>query len=234
MSLPVVTLAPGLHSGAQRVPAGPCACSPLDMDTIVGGLNGTPPRSARPPNPLPAALPPPPQVGVAGMLEAATLLLRQGWRPRRTLYFAFGQDEEVGGELGAGGRGRGGGGGEVGAGRWGRGGGGGHGGGVGWGWRLGRPAHWPLYHCTRPQPPRRSTSFPQLCCTLVLVRDMPSAMMPSAPPLPNPHTFITSFPPTLHHPTLFPASLLRRPHHAAAGRPRRGGGHGVRRGAVHR
>lgn len=78
MRLPVMPFAPGLHSWAQRVPAYP-----------------VPPP------------PPPPQVGVAGMLEAATLLLRQGWRPRRTLYFAFGQDEEVGGELGAGGRGRG-------------------------------------------------------------------------------------------------------------------------------
>ncbi|KAG2439389.1 hypothetical protein HXX76_004746 [Chlamydomonas incerta] len=41
------------------------------------------------------------KVGVAGLLEAATLLIRTGWRPARTLYFAFGQDEEVGGEKGA-------------------------------------------------------------------------------------------------------------------------------------
>ncbi|KAG2445338.1 hypothetical protein HYH02_008803 [Chlamydomonas schloesseri] len=41
------------------------------------------------------------KVGVAGLLEAATLLIRTGWRPLRTLYFAFGQDEEVGGGMGA-------------------------------------------------------------------------------------------------------------------------------------
>ncbi|KXZ52045.1 hypothetical protein GPECTOR_10g1068 [Gonium pectorale] len=40
-------------------------------------------------------------IGVSGLLEAATLLIRSGWRPRRTLYFAFGQDEEVGGDMGA-------------------------------------------------------------------------------------------------------------------------------------
>ncbi len=47
----------------------------------------------------------PDQVGVVGMLEAATLLLCRDWRPWRMLYFAYGQDEEVGVELGAGGRG---------------------------------------------------------------------------------------------------------------------------------
>ncbi|PNW82050.1 hypothetical protein CHLRE_06g271700v5 [Chlamydomonas reinhardtii] len=41
------------------------------------------------------------KVGVSGLLEAATLLIRTGWRPARTLYFSFGQDEEVGGEKGA-------------------------------------------------------------------------------------------------------------------------------------
>ncbi|EFJ52829.1 hypothetical protein VOLCADRAFT_86190 [Volvox carteri f. nagariensis] len=41
------------------------------------------------------------KVGVSALLEAATLLLRGGWRPQRTVYFAFGHDEEVGGELGA-------------------------------------------------------------------------------------------------------------------------------------
>ncbi|KAG2501991.1 hypothetical protein HYH03_000487 [Edaphochlamys debaryana] len=41
------------------------------------------------------------KVGVSGLLEAATLLLREGWAPRRTLYLAFGQDEEVGGDKGA-------------------------------------------------------------------------------------------------------------------------------------
>lgn len=41
------------------------------------------------------------KVGVVGLLEAATSLLRSGYAPRRTLLFAFGQDEEVGGDLGA-------------------------------------------------------------------------------------------------------------------------------------
>ena len=44
------------------------------------------------------------QVGVAGLLEAASRLLAQGFVPKRTLMFAFGQDEEVGGDKGAGGR----------------------------------------------------------------------------------------------------------------------------------
>lgn len=51
---------------------------------------------------VPARLPLHRQVGVSGLLEAATLLIRTGWRPARTLYFSFGQDEEVGGEKGAG------------------------------------------------------------------------------------------------------------------------------------
>lgn len=39
--------------------------------------------------------------GVVGMLEAAELLLAEGFRPRRTVYLAFGHDEEVGGARGA-------------------------------------------------------------------------------------------------------------------------------------
>jgi carboxypeptidase PM20D1 len=35
------------------------------------------------------------------LLEAAELLVRQGFKPRRTLYFAFGHDEELGGAAGA-------------------------------------------------------------------------------------------------------------------------------------
>jgi carboxypeptidase PM20D1 len=38
---------------------------------------------------------------VLGILEAADMLLRDGWRPRRTILFAFGHDEERGGEHGA-------------------------------------------------------------------------------------------------------------------------------------
>lgn len=38
---------------------------------------------------------------VVGLLEAATLLLEEGFQPERTIYFAFGHDEEVGGEFGA-------------------------------------------------------------------------------------------------------------------------------------
>lgn len=41
------------------------------------------------------------KVGAVGLLEAATALLRDGFKPQRTLIFAFGQDEEVGGEKGA-------------------------------------------------------------------------------------------------------------------------------------
>lgn len=35
------------------------------------------------------------------LLEAAELLARDGFKPRRTIYFAFGHDEEIGGENGA-------------------------------------------------------------------------------------------------------------------------------------
>ncbi|HTL99251.1 MAG TPA: M20/M25/M40 family metallo-hydrolase [Holophagaceae bacterium] len=41
------------------------------------------------------------KVAVLGILEAATALLQQDFRPRRTLIFAFGQDEETGGHAGA-------------------------------------------------------------------------------------------------------------------------------------
>lgn len=39
--------------------------------------------------------------GVSAMLEALESLLSQGFSPARTLYLAFGHDEEVGGDLGA-------------------------------------------------------------------------------------------------------------------------------------
>lgn len=39
--------------------------------------------------------------GVTGLLEAAELLAASGFEPRRTIYFAFGHDEEVGGRAGA-------------------------------------------------------------------------------------------------------------------------------------
>jgi carboxypeptidase PM20D1 len=41
------------------------------------------------------------KVGVVGALEAVEALLGEGFRPARTVYLAFGQDEEVGGEQGA-------------------------------------------------------------------------------------------------------------------------------------
>ncbi|PCJ37569.1 MAG: hypothetical protein COA99_12690 [Moraxellaceae bacterium] len=41
------------------------------------------------------------KVGVMGMLEAVELLLREGFQPLRTMVFAFGHDEEVGGRNGA-------------------------------------------------------------------------------------------------------------------------------------
>lgn len=41
------------------------------------------------------------KVTVLGILEASEMLLRGGWRPRRTILFAFGHDEERGGERGA-------------------------------------------------------------------------------------------------------------------------------------
>jgi carboxypeptidase PM20D1 len=39
--------------------------------------------------------------GITGALEAMEILLQSGFKPRRTLYFAFGHDEEVGGVQGA-------------------------------------------------------------------------------------------------------------------------------------
>jgi carboxypeptidase PM20D1 len=39
--------------------------------------------------------------GVLGILEAVEMLLEQGFQPRRTVYLAFGHDEEVGGSMGA-------------------------------------------------------------------------------------------------------------------------------------
>lgn len=41
------------------------------------------------------------KVGVIGLLEAVELLLQQNFNPKRTLYFAFGHDEEIGGRKGA-------------------------------------------------------------------------------------------------------------------------------------
>jgi carboxypeptidase PM20D1 len=41
------------------------------------------------------------KVTLMQQLEAVELLLRQGHTPARTLYFAFGHDEEVGGGSGA-------------------------------------------------------------------------------------------------------------------------------------
>jgi carboxypeptidase PM20D1 len=41
------------------------------------------------------------KVTVLGILEAAEMRLHDGWHPRRTMYFAFGHDEERGGERGA-------------------------------------------------------------------------------------------------------------------------------------
>ena len=38
---------------------------------------------------------------IHGILEAAEMKLKEGWQPSRTLYFVFGQDEEVGGAEGA-------------------------------------------------------------------------------------------------------------------------------------
>lgn len=39
--------------------------------------------------------------GVVGLLEASELLLAKGFRPKRTIYFVFGHDEEIGGRQGA-------------------------------------------------------------------------------------------------------------------------------------
>lgn len=41
------------------------------------------------------------KVAVIGTLEAAEHLIQKGFKPKRTIYFAFGHDEEVGGEQGA-------------------------------------------------------------------------------------------------------------------------------------
>lgn len=41
------------------------------------------------------------KVGVIGIMEAVELLLKQGYHPKRSVYLAFGHDEEIGGELGA-------------------------------------------------------------------------------------------------------------------------------------
>jgi carboxypeptidase PM20D1 len=41
------------------------------------------------------------KVGVIGILEAVELLLSKNFKPKRTLYFAFGHDEEIGGRQGA-------------------------------------------------------------------------------------------------------------------------------------
>lgn len=43
------------------------------------------------------------KIGVSAMLQALEDLLEDGFSPERTLYLAFGHDEEVGGDLGAGG-----------------------------------------------------------------------------------------------------------------------------------
>lgn len=42
------------------------------------------------------------KVGVTGILEAAEMLARADYHPKRSLYFAFGHDEELGGPQGAG------------------------------------------------------------------------------------------------------------------------------------
>lgn len=38
---------------------------------------------------------------IHGLLEAAEMKIKEGWQPSRTIYFVFGQDEEVGGHEGA-------------------------------------------------------------------------------------------------------------------------------------
>ncbi len=38
---------------------------------------------------------------IHGLLEAAEMKIKEGWQPSRTIYFVFGQDEEVGGPEGA-------------------------------------------------------------------------------------------------------------------------------------
>lgn len=41
------------------------------------------------------------KVNVVGLLETAEILLKEGFEPKRTVYFAFGHDEEIGGKEGA-------------------------------------------------------------------------------------------------------------------------------------
>lgn len=41
------------------------------------------------------------KVGVVGIMEAVELLLQQNYAPKRSMYFAFGHDEEIGGRNGA-------------------------------------------------------------------------------------------------------------------------------------
>ncbi|MGR3712920.1 MAG: M20 family peptidase [Shimia sp.] len=42
------------------------------------------------------------KIGVIGLLEAAEMLIADGFQPERTIYFIFGHDEEIGGQNGAG------------------------------------------------------------------------------------------------------------------------------------
>lgn len=41
------------------------------------------------------------KVGVIGIMEAVEMLIRKGFKPKRTVYLAFGHDEEIGGNNGA-------------------------------------------------------------------------------------------------------------------------------------
>lgn len=41
------------------------------------------------------------KIGVVGIMESVELLLKEGFQPQRGIYFAFGHDEEIGGQLGA-------------------------------------------------------------------------------------------------------------------------------------
>ena len=41
------------------------------------------------------------KVSAMGILETAEILLKENYEPQRTIYFAFGHDEEVGGKNGA-------------------------------------------------------------------------------------------------------------------------------------
>ncbi|MCP4817798.1 MAG: M20/M25/M40 family metallo-hydrolase, partial [Shimia sp.] len=42
------------------------------------------------------------KIGVIGLLEAAEMLIAEGFQPEKTIYFIFGHDEEIGGQNGAG------------------------------------------------------------------------------------------------------------------------------------